>query len=601
MAAASPVAHSLRTHFESLPGPAYLWQKSGNDYVLAGYNEAAARVPASRITTMLGCPIDQVIGAVAGEARAALDRCLAEERVVRAESSFDFPSTGGTRRQLVITVIPVSADTAIAHVDDVTEHRQIQTRLRETLQRYELAARGTDDGLWDWNIVTNKVYWSPRWLAILGYSEGELHAHLDGFIELLHPEDRDRLWQHVGNHLSHRTPIDLDVRLRHKQGHYLWVNARGQAAWNERGEPILMAGSIRDITAHKEAERRLIDSEARYRALAEANPDVVFRIDRRGVFLDLIVPHGSDFPFCYEQIVGKTVTEIMGPEFAATLQHYVEEALAKGHLQIWEDQVEKAPGRVLHHEMRFVRSTDDEVVVIMRDVTEHVELEREVIDVEARERSRIGNDIHDGLGQSLTAISLALKQLEQQLERDGLEHRASVGRISESVRRCIGETSRIAQTLTPAIAENYRLREALGRLAQDVNDTTGVRCSLRVGGRECAHSREVETQLFRIAQESVSNALRHADASEIRIEYVCDGAQSRLEVLDDGHGIRDARQRRDGLGLRSMRYRAGLIGATLDVALRPEGGTRVSCVCACSAQPQPAEGPESTARSAMPV
>jgi two-component system sensor histidine kinase UhpB len=176
-----------------------------------------------------------------------------------------------------------------------------------------------------------------------------------------------------------------------------------------------------------------------------------------------------------------------------------------------------------------------------------------------------------------------------------LGHRAAVERISESVRACIGETSRIAQTLTPVIAENYRLREALGRLVQDVSDATGVRCSLRVGARECTHSRELETQLFRIAQESVSNALRHADPSAIRIEYVCDGTQSRLEVLDDGQGIPDARQRREGLGLRSMRYRAGLIGATLDVVRRPDGGTRVTCVCACRAEPLPAETLEGTA------
>ena len=581
--AASSVADSLRTHFENLPGPAYLWQKSGDDYVLAAYNEAATRVPSSRISSLLGCRIGQVTGVQAGEARAALDRCLAEGRVVRTETAFVYPSTG-TQRQVVITVIPVSADTAIAHIDDVTEHRQTQTRLRETLQRYELAARGTDDGLWDWNIVTNEVYWSPRWLAILGYSECDLRAHLDSFLELLHPEDRDRLWEDVENHFLRRTPINLDVRLRHKQGHYLWVNSRGQAAWNERGEPILMAGSIRDITARRGAEQRLVDSEARYRALAEANPDVVFRIDRRGVFVDLVVPDGSDFPFRYEQIVGKTVTEIMGPEFAATLQAYVDKALAKGHLQIWEHQVEKAPGRVLHHEMRFVRSTDDEVVVIMRDVTKHVELQREVIDVEARERSRIGNDIHDGLGQSLTAISLALKQLEQQLERDGLPYKPIVNRISESVRACIGDASRIARTLTPVIADNYGLREALGRLAQEVNDTTGIRCFLSVTDEGCRHGRELETQLYRIAQESVSNALRHADPSEIHVEYVCDGTQSRLEVLDDGRGIPAAGYRDVGLGLRSMRYRAGLLGATLEVVQRPKGGTRVTCVCACRAE-----------------
>ena len=79
-----------------------------------------------------------------------------------------------------------------------------------------------------------------------------------------------------------------------------------------------------------------------HRALAEANPDVVCRIDRRGVFLDLVVPDDADFPFSYEQFVGKTATEIMGPEFAAAQQHYVEEALAKGQLQIWEHHGHRA-------------------------------------------------------------------------------------------------------------------------------------------------------------------------------------------------------------------------------------------------------------------
>ncbi len=168
MAAASPVADPLRAHFENLPGPAYLWQRSGDDYVLAGYNEAATKVPQTMIATMLGRRIDQVTGAVAAEARTALDRCLAEERVVRVETAFDFPSTGCAKRQLVVTVIPVSKDTAIAHIDDVTERRLMEARLRDTLQRHELAARGTDDGLWDWNIVTNEVYSSTARLRQLG-------------------------------------------------------------------------------------------------------------------------------------------------------------------------------------------------------------------------------------------------------------------------------------------------------------------------------------------------------------------------------------------------------------------------------------------------
>jgi two-component system sensor histidine kinase UhpB len=184
----------------------------------------------------------------------------------------------------------------------------------------------------------------------------------------------------------------------------------------------------------------------------------------------------------------------------------------------------------------------------------------------------------------LTAISLALKQLEQQLGTDGLRHRAALDRISGSDSACIGDASRIAHALTPVIAENYGLREALGRLAQQVNETTPVRCVLHVPTERCAGGRELEIQLYRIAQESVNNALRHADASGVRIDYSCDGTHLRLEVLDDGRGIPVLEARREGLGLRGMRYRAALIGATLEVEPRLEGGTRVTCVCACPAE-----------------
>ena len=583
MAAAIPVADPLRAHFENLPGPAYLWQRTGADFVLVGYNHAAAEVSVSRIASLVGCRTDEVTGSGAAAARAALAKCLDENEVVTFETDFVYPSTH-IQRRLVLTIIPVSVDVAIVHTQDVTEQRRTDQRLRESVQRYELAVRGTDDGIWDWNLTTNEVYYAPRWLAIVGYGEGELLPHVDTYLDLVHPADRDRLTLAVDLHLSHRTPLDIDIRLRHKRGHHIWVNARGQAAWDENRKPLRMAGSIRDITSRKEAEQRLRESESRYRALAEANPDVVFRIDRQGRYRDLSVSEGGSFPFSYEQVVGHTAAECMGAEFAAQQQRLVDDAIETGELQIWEHQIE-FDGEPLHLESRFVRCTEDEALVIVRDVTERVELQREVNDVEERERSRIGRDIHDGLGQSLTAISLALRQLSQQLEREASPHQAALQRISESVCGCIGEAGRIARALTPVVAENYGLREALAKLAEEVNATTGVRCTLRAAARHRTHGRELETQLYRIAQESVANALRHAAPSAIEIDYGCDGVNCRLAVSDDGRGIPPPEARVAGLGLRSMQYRAGLIGATLEVAPLPQGGTRVTCICRCRDEP----------------
>ena len=583
VAAAIPLPDPLRVHFENLPGPAYVWQRAGDDFVLVGYNRAAAEVSVSRIEQLVGRRTREVTGSGAEHARAALTRCLDERTVLTFETDFVYPSTQ-VQRRLVLTVVPFSADTAIVHTDDVTERRHTEALLRESLQRYELAVRGTDDGIWDWNLATNEVYYSPRWLSIVGYGEGELAQHVNVYLDLVHSADRERLRLAVDSHLSSRTPLDIDVRLRHKAGHYVWVNSRGQAAWDESGKPLRLAGSIRDIATRKEAEQRLMESEARYRALAEANPDVVFRIDRLGRYRDLSVSAESMFPFSYEQLVGHTATEIMGPEFAAQQQQLVEDAIKKRKLQVWEHQIE-FDGEPLHLESRFVRCTDDEAIVMVRDVTERVELQREVTDVEERERSRIGRDIHDGLGQSLTAVSLALAHLSQQLKRETSPHQPAVQRIVESMRGCIAEAGRIAHALTPVVAENHGLRGALARLAEEVNATTGVRCSFRAASRHQTHSREHETQLYRIAQESVGNALRHGGPSVIEIDYRCDLAHCRLEVSDDGCGIPPPEQRATGLGLRSMQYRAGLIGATLEVTSRPEGGTRMVCECRCRDEP----------------
>jgi signal transduction histidine kinase len=153
--------------------------------------------------------------------------------------------------------------------------------------------------------------------------------------------------------------------------------------------------------------------------------------------------------------------------------------------------------------------------------------------------------------------------------------------------------------LTPVTAESHGLREALAQLVEEVN-ATGVRCSLLAPADHCTHVKELETQLYRIAQESVGNALRHAAPSAIEIEYRCDGTHSRLEISDDGCGISAAHKRNTGLGLRSMRYRASLIGATLDVARRPEGGTRVTCVCLCRSERPPEWPASSRARLSKP-
>ncbi len=139
-------------------------------------------------------------------------------------------------------------------------HSELEQRaeaLRESEARYARAVSGTNDGLWDWDIRTGENYRSPRWEEIVGYGPGELEPVRQALIDLIHPDDRKRVLDAARAHLDERVPYDLEFRLRHKSGEYVWARSRGQAIWDAGGKPLRMAGSLTDITRRKRAEEQI--------------------------------------------------------------------------------------------------------------------------------------------------------------------------------------------------------------------------------------------------------------------------------------------------------------------------------------------------------
>ena len=132
--------------------------------------------------------------------------------------------------------------------NDVTEQHTQQQQLLLTLQRMDLMVAGNANGVWDWECQTDRVYYSPRFEELLGYEPKEMQPTLESFVTRLHPDDKEQIWKQVQLHLEHKIPYDVEYRLRHKVGHYVWCHAAGQAQWDKDGKPIRMAGSITDIS-----------------------------------------------------------------------------------------------------------------------------------------------------------------------------------------------------------------------------------------------------------------------------------------------------------------------------------------------------------------
>jgi PAS domain S-box-containing protein len=141
---------------------------------------------------------------------------------------------------------------------EISQRQQVETALRESEERFQLAVSGTKDGIWDWDLRTNRVYYSPVWMEIIGYREGELPQEFNTWSENVHPDDLQGVLEVLTGHIEGSLPIyQCTCRMRHKDGRWVWVEARGQCVRDASGKPYRMTGTLTDISARKQAEEAL--------------------------------------------------------------------------------------------------------------------------------------------------------------------------------------------------------------------------------------------------------------------------------------------------------------------------------------------------------
>src|SRR5215831_8838895 len=220
------------------------------------------------------------------------------------------------------------------------------------------------------------------------------------------------------------------------------------------------------------------------------------------------------------------------------------------------------------------------LVCASRDVTARRELEQEILEISNREQRRLGSDLHDGLGQELTGLSLLLKSLEVQIAREQPRYLPQLSKITELLAHTIQSTRSLARGLAPVNLERGGLPEALRHLATRCTDMYGLSCkfddrSIRLPELDEGSA----THLYRIAQEATTNAARYAHAKHIAIELRTTPRKLHLTVTDDGIGLSAGlAQGKPGLGLKIMEYRAHMMGGTVAFE-EPGTGTRVALAC----------------------
>jgi two-component system CheB/CheR fusion protein len=326
-------------------------------------------------------------------------------------------------------------------------------------------------------------------------------------------------------------------------------------------------------------EESLQESESRFRSLFELHTEVKFLIDpesRR--IVDANPAAASFYGYDRDHLCSLRLDDLTAVPEPAAEAHVRRLTAGKGEFLTVPHRLASGEIRTMElHASPISLGRQRVLYSILHDVTERKRLEQEVVDISERERQRVGQDLHDSVGGKLSGVALIAKALAQRLEAAGLKDADLAEEVVRCLNECVAQTRSIARGLCPVELSVSGLASALTELALEQERLSGVKCRFQTDPGLQIQSSFVASHLFRLAQEGVSNALRHGHPSEVAIRLVRRGPNICLEVQDNGTGFRTRQPERNGMGLRSMRYRADVIGAQFSISTGNGGGTTVSC------------------------
>ncbi|MGA2400028.1 MAG: PAS domain S-box protein [Steroidobacteraceae bacterium] len=460
-------------------------------------------------------------------------------------------------------------------VQNIQEEKLAQLALETSTGWLKLSMQMAHMHAWRWDKERDAFEF-----AIVDHQRTHLPSTFPSMAEVmarLHPRDRLHVSRAMEESFQTRTELQTEFRLRTRRESYRSYATIARPLFDAAGTPIGFVGVTQDVTPRREAEAKLRRSEQLLRATTANTADTLLLVDTD---LNVRFINRGNGNLRIDEIVGREIAELL-PEAArgvvvAKLRH----VLNTGETATYTFESCEAGREPQYFENRAVLVHDDGVgtgiSISVTDITERKRLEQEILDVSSRERQSIGRDLHDGLGQELTGIALMLRSLATRFKHESAAGVASINEIVALVNQSIETARSLARGLLPVRTESGGLPFALRELAARGRDLYGLTVNFRAEiWPEITLTEASASHLYRIAQEALTNAARHGRASKVDILLVVNRNSFLLRITDDGVGIEIPAKPVAGMGLKIMRYRAGMIGAKIEIGSSVPHGTVV--------------------------
>ena len=465
-------------------------------------------------------------------------------------------------------------------------------RARRVERQLATAQQITHLGSWEWDARTNVVNWSDELYRIYGFEPQSRPITLEFFVSRLHPDDRARVQRDVGLALERGARFAYPERIVRPDGSIRILDTIGEPARDADGAVVGLIGTCRDVTDEHERDEtiRLYADIVRNMQIGLAVFEVGDPSAPEGFRLVAYNPEAERAarkPLADQ--VGRTLFEVLPYAADGPLPALLSEVARDGKVrEVIQDRARNPahPDRAVA--MKAFPLPGGRVGLAVDDITTQTRMEAQLRELSAHlesvredERTEISREIHDELGQALTALKLDMAWLARRISaQPDASDSALLERIegmSEMTDDVIDRVRRISGELRPGVLDDLGLLAAIEWQGQDFEKRTGTTCAIVSNLGDAPLDRDLSTGVFRIFQEALTNVARHAQANHVAVLLHHGDRSLRLEVRDDGRGISpEAAQNLRSLGLLGMRERARRLGGEAHVGPATDGGTTVT-------------------------
>lgn len=471
------------------------------------------------------------------------------------------------------------------------ERKKNMEALQESIERYNLVSKATNDMVWDWNVVTGEVYRNVEsWNKIFGSNLKELEPTTQFFDNLVHPEDKAPTLKKINDILENPGLFIFDVECRVKKENdaYAYITDRGFIIRDESGKAIRVIGASQNITERKEAEAILKSSEERYRNLFNNNPAciLIWALDDFSI-LEVNDSAIEQYNYTKEEFLKMTVLGLRDAEDQQAIIELAQKAREDIFFEVdatWK-HLNKA-GEYMYmdiHSHRIEYRGKPVILALANNVTEKILLEKKledeqvkkhqeiteaVIMAQEKERQEIGAELHDNVSQILASSRLYLGLAK----RDIHQPNQFLDETEILISSAIAEIRALSHSLIPPSLDDAELAESLNNIIDTLSKTGTMKVQADLKRfNENSTSDKLKLGIYRIVQEQFNNILKYSKATTVHLSIAHENGKVLLNIKDNGIGF-DQAKKTDGVGLLNIKTRASIFNGKVKVISSPGNG-----------------------------